>query len=449
MGRASPIRCTSDPIRRCGTAKRDRGRRGLGHVRYQGGWIEASQPSRPQYLRRDRADDSVPFMTLLPPRCYLLCGIVATAGCHESTAPAKSEVPLLAGGQLGLRSVSAGALHTCGIAGSGMAYCWGWNRDGELGDGSVSDRLTPVAVTSSSGFLDLSAGGGHTCAVSASGASCWGFNLSGQLGDDSTRTRRTPTPVTGGSDFVFIANGGAYTCGIRTDSSAACWGFGTYGQLGTGDRQDRHSATTVLGGLRFLTVSAGSFHTCGLASDSTAFCWGLNDHGQLGDSIADTTRPAAVRGGIKFATLAVGSLHSCGLTSAGAAYCWGNNELGQLGDSLELQTSIPNPVTGAQTFVRLTAGGSHTCGISSDGSAWCWGSDINGQLGSPPTHTCITAGVGGPCSPIPQPVGGGHTFSTISAGSQHTCAITPDHDTYCWGLNSFGQLGNGSRSSSP
>jgi len=204
-----------------------------------------------------------------------------------------------------------------------------------------------------------------------------------------------------------------------------------------------------MGGLKFLTVSTGAFHTCGLAADSTAFCWGLNDHGQLGDLIADTTRPAAVRGGIKFAMITVGSLHSCGLTSAGAAYCWGDNEFGQLGDSLELQTSIPNAVTGGKTFVRLSAGGSHNCGISSDSTAWCWGSDVNGQLGGPPTHTCLTAGVSGPCSPIPQRVQGGYTFSTISAGAQHTCAITTDQTTYCWGLNSFGQLGSGSRSASP
>src|SRR5438876_11365200 len=192
--------------------------------------------------------------------------------------------------------------------GSGITYCWGWNRDGELGDASTTDRLAPAAVVGSSGFVRVSAGGGHTCAVSGGGASCWGFNLSGQLGDSSTVTRTTPTPVTSGSNLVVIATGGAYTCGVRSDSSAVCWGFGRYGQLGTGDRQDRRSPTPVMGGLKFLTVSTGAFHTCGLAADSTAFCWGLNDHGQLGDSIADTTRPAAVHGGIKFAMITVGSL---------------------------------------------------------------------------------------------------------------------------------------------
>src|SRR2546426_7754421 len=97
---------------------------------------------------------------LLP--CYVLGVLLAAAGCQDMTAPAKSQVPLRVAGQLGLQSVSAGALHTCGIAGSGITYCWGWNRDGEVGDASTTDRVAPVAVVSSNRFGLVSAGGGHT-----------------------------------------------------------------------------------------------------------------------------------------------------------------------------------------------------------------------------------------------------------------------------------------------
>jgi len=151
-----------------------------------------------------------------------------------------------------------------------------------------------------------------------------------------------------------------------------------------------------------------------------------------------------VRDGRKFVAVAVGFQHSCGLLATGEAYCWGDNQLAQLGDTSVAQSSVPIPVAGAFVFTRLSAGGSHTCGITADHTARCWGSDANGQLGSAPTHTCVGLSVTGPCSPVPQLVGGGYGFVEISAGTQHTCAVATDQRAYCWGLNSNGQLGSAS-----
>jgi alpha-tubulin suppressor-like RCC1 family protein len=190
-------------------------------------------------------------------------------------------------------------------------------------------------------------------------------------------------------------------------------------------------------------VSAGTQHTCALLGDGTAYCWGRNDFGQLGDStLADTTQPAAVAGGLKFTTVTVGFRHSCGLTLSGAAYCWGDNQLGQLGDTLVVQASVPTPVSGGFSFTRLSASGSHTCGVTSANVARCWGAGVNGQLGSAPTNQCLGPSAAGPCSPLPQLVTGGYNFTEISAGTQHTCAITSAQQAFCWGLNSNGQLGS-------
>ena len=153
-----------------------------------------------------------------------------------------------------------------------------------------------------------------------------------------------------------------------------------------------------------------------------------------------------MRGDLKFTSLTLGFSHSCGLTADGSAYCWGDNQLGQLGDTVLALSSVPVPVDGGFVFRALSAGAAHTCGITTGNATRCWGSDAEGQLGSPPTHNCAGPSAAGPCSPVPQAVAGSYTFTAISAGNHHTCAIATDQRVYCWGLNSNGQLGSGATS---
>jgi alpha-tubulin suppressor-like RCC1 family protein len=155
-----------------------------------------------------------------------------------------------------------------------------------------------------------------------------------------------------------------------------------------------------------------------------------------------------VRGGLKFASVSVGAEHTCALTAGGVAYCWGDNQLGQLGDTAVVGATAPHPVAGSLTFLGLDAGGAHSCGITRDRVARCWGADGNGQLGGPATNTCIGPSAAGPCSPIPQAVTGTYSFAVISAGNQHTCALTTDQRAFCWGLNSNGQLGGSAAAAS-
>ena len=130
-----------------------------------------------------------------------------------------------------LESISAGVLHTCGVSADASTYCWGWNRDGQLGDGTTTDRSTPVRVeTTGATFGWVTAGGAHTCALATdASAFCWGFNLSGQLGDDVFASRSVPGPVAGGLEFVAVSSGGAYACGVTTGQTAYCWGWNGLG----------------------------------------------------------------------------------------------------------------------------------------------------------------------------------------------------------------------------
>ncbi len=337
-------------------------------------------------------------------------------------------------------ALSAGALHTCGVTVSGRAYCWGWNRDGELGDGSKQDQGAPGTVAGSLTVTTVAAGGGHTCAATVDALSyCWGFNLSGQLGDGSNATRTVPHAVTGGLDLAVVAAGGAYSCALAADSAAYCWGWGSGGQLGDGARADRAAPSLVGGSLKFVALSPGTRHTCGLAADSTAYCWGMNDFGQLGDgTTTDTTLPVRVTGGLKYRALVSGYQHSCGLLVDGHVHCWGDASLGQLGDST-LDTF---------TFTALAAGAAHTCGLAVDSTAYCWGADGSAQLGSQPAEWCNSSAGQTPCTPAPTAVATSLKFVQLTGGAQHSCGLTKDHVAFCWGLNNHGQLGNGSTAGS-
>jgi alpha-tubulin suppressor-like RCC1 family protein len=390
-------------------------------------------------------------------RVAVILSVAAVAACQGSDAV---EVPPPV--DAALTSLTAGLLHTCGLTASHHVYCWGWNRDGEIGDGSTTSRVYAMQVSGSLTFSMVSGGGAHSCGVSAAtgGTHCWGLNLTGQLGDSSVISRSTPTAVTGGMSFTQVASGGTFTCGITaTDSTAYCWGWGRDGELGSrpadtcptsgGLEPCRRAPTPVGGGLRFLAISAGTRHACAIATDSAAYCWGHNVAGQLGNgTLADTALPVAVTGGHKFKLLTAGFSHTCGLTAAGDAYCWGDNSWGQLGETTTSQSPDPAAVTGGIIFLSLSAGAEHTCGIGTGNTATCWGQNVNGQLGTQSTETCTVGNVAGVCSHRPLPLTTNQIFASISAGGHHSCAITTGGKAYCWGENTNGQLGTGNTSGS-
>jgi alpha-tubulin suppressor-like RCC1 family protein len=347
-------------------------------------------------------------------------------------------------------TISAGGYHSCGLTPFGAAYCWGRNEHGQLGDGTFTDRTSPVAVLNGQTFTSISAGFYHSCALTASGeVYCWGNNELGQLGD-GTRTRRAaPVPVSGGQTFRRLsAGGGFHTCALTGQGVAYCWGHNVDGQIGDGTTTDRTAPEPVAGGYIFSRIRVGLHHTCALsaAEDGTlrphgdGYCWGDNTHGQLGDgTTTDRTSPAAIVGGHIFSQLSPGQFHSCGLNSSGTAYCWGRNSNGQLGDGTYANRASPGPVVGGLTFSRLSAALTSNCALTTAGTAYCWGYNGYGQLGDG-TYASRTA---------PVAVAGGLTFTTTSAGAMAGCALTTSGTAYCWGSNEYGQLGDGTTTARP
>jgi len=332
-------------------------------------------------------------------------------------------------------SLTASNKHTCGLTAAGAAYCWGVNSLGGLGDGTGTDRTTPVAVAGGLVFASLAAGGYHTCGLTSAGtAYCWGDDRWGQLGDGRPANLQfTPVAVMGGLAFASLTGGNGYTCGLTGAGAAYCWGsntvFGSEGVLGDGTTIERHAPTLVVGGLVLGSLTARVFHTCGLSTGGAAHCWGWNNNGQLGDSTTSgSTAPVPVVGGLVFASLTLDEYSTWGLTPAGALYCWG----AYCTFPLPLVTP-PTLVPSGLVFTRIAAGWGHICGLTSGGAAYCSGSNDGGQLGDGTTTDRNTFA----------PVVGGLVFVSLTSGLGHTCGLTAGGSAYCWGYNSDGQLGDG------
>ena len=336
-------------------------------------------------------------------------------------------------------SITAGAYHSCGITAAHEAYCWGDNSKGQLGDSTVDASYIPVEVTGDHEFVQITAGQDHTCALDTSGAAfCWGGNSFGQLGIGIRDSVEIPTPVAGGLKFTALSTSSVHTCGLTAQGAAYCWGGNQFRQLGTGSGTWAWAPVPVAGNYAFRQVVAGWRHTCGITSTGATLCWGWNEFGALGDSTTVTRDvPTAVHTALVFRTLSAGFDDTCGITDDLHGYCWGDNNAGgggtgTLGDTL----LVPTPIAGSYAFTQLTSGYEYTCGVTSGGSLLCWGGNSSATLGIGDASNTPTV--------LPTPVAlSGVSFSAVTGSMMHTCAIASTGVTYCWGLNLYGEVGDG------
>jgi alpha-tubulin suppressor-like RCC1 family protein len=232
-----------------------------------------------------------------------------------------------------------------------------------------------------------------------------------------------------------VAVGDAHSCALSETGAVYCWGDNDAGQLGTGSTASARYAVPVESGEAFISIVAGGRHTCALTALGQAWCWGANDWGQAGATpglmIAE---PRPVDTPLRFSALSAGWEHTCGIALDGRAHCWGRGDSGELGGgAVAGAVSTPITVATALTFSDISAGGRHTCAVAVDGGAYCWGANDLGQLGM---------GADGSPQYSPVAVQSGADFVDISAGYSHSCAVTDDGRAFCWGESRYGELGN-------
>ncbi len=380
-------------------------------------------------------------------------GRSVTTNTVTATAGALPVVSFDATASFVVSAVTAGNSHTCVTTVDGVAYCWGDNSLGGLGDSTTNTSLFPVAVATSQTFASLAAGRGYTCAVTgASVGWCWGANLAGQLGLGNKVSNTAPAPISGGLSFsridASVAADSIQTCARLTAGTLECWGNNHYAQFGKGTTSSSSLPTAAAGGGQFIQVSAGVFYTCGVRATGAGACWGLNGFGQLGDStLTQRTNPATVKGGHLFSQIVTGTVHSCGLTTSQTVFCWGFNLSGRLGqDTVSAlpgnQSLVPIQVSGLSSIVELAEGNGHTCARTSGGQLFCWGLNDSGQLGD----GTLTNRVSPTLVPLPSGV---TSFSALAVGETHTCAVANTGAAYCWGEGGSGELGDGNGVDSP
>ena len=372
--------------------------------------------------------------------------------------------------------ITIGLDHTCGLTPGQDVYCWGENDVGQLGSVSTSTCLfpnttatrpcspTPALVDGGLKFSSVSAGGNTTCGVTVAGdAYCWGGGANGRIGDGGQSNRAAPTLVSGGLQWGSVSVGNTANCGLTTAAQAYCWGSNNNGALGApasemcGTVQCATTPLAVATPLSFLEISSGLVNACALATDHTAWCWGWGMYDVIGDGTTiNRPTPVAVAGGLLFTHISSGGLSSCGVTANHTGYCWGNNTTFSpvLGTGVAANSSTPIAVSGGLSFDILLANeanniSEHNCGLTTAGEAWCWGGNSAQQLGSTVSDkTCGGNSLNWACMTVPVNAVPGQTFRGIAVGNELTCVQGMDGQAYCFGNDTFGQIGDGTVSTS-
>jgi alpha-tubulin suppressor-like RCC1 family protein len=367
--------------------------------------------------------------------------------------PAPSQDSSAASAAPFVEQVSANEMHTCALT-AGVIYCWGDDTLGQLGVGSVAERLTPTPIEQT-GWQSVRTGLTHTCALSQRGeVYCWGDNARGQLGQGNIAPSVRPVPVVLGARAAAIASGFNHSCALLENAELWCWGDNNEGQLGRGDgnpgEQSRAAdgllpapvtAPTVSGeGIgQWALVDAGEGHTCAVQVDDSLWCWGRNSQGQLGTPTDEGQHrsPVLVSTEHAWTQLDAALSYTCALDRDRSLWCWGHNqgtnsEAGNPFGAAIVDAYVPTRV-GAGPWQEISTHGFHTCGLDAAAELWCWGRTSDGQIPAPDERV------------HDEPLQVAENVAQVSAGTFSTCFTTLDGTLQCAGQNDRWQLGAGGR----
>lgn len=336
---------------------------------------------------------------------------------------------------------------------AGVLVGWGVNTSGQLGNGGSGAKTLPIApsLPDDAQAVSVAVDNNHTLVLLANGdLYAFGANASGQLGDGTTTTHRVPVKITlpDGVTPIAVAAGNSTSFLVTSEGALYGWGLNTYGQQGDGTTANVlvPQRVPMPDGVRIVQVTSGLGHTLGLTSTGEVYAWGLNNFGQLGiGSTMNTPTPTAVPlfGGYRVGAVSAGYSHSLALVSDGRVVAWGDNRSGELGNNLPTYAAYPSltAIPSGTTITSVSASYTASYGLTSSGAVLAWGYNGYGELGDGTMTNSIT--------PVAVGLPAGATATAIAAQYLAGMARTSDGAVYVWGDNQYGEIGDGTTTSSP
>ncbi|MBI5499747.1 MAG: hypothetical protein HY907_05860, partial [Deltaproteobacteria bacterium] len=334
-------------------------------------------------------------------------------------------------------AVCAGSGHTCYLKASGEVLCTGDNIDGQLGDGTATNRGLPTPVADLAGVMEIACGVNHTCARREDGTvMCWGQSWHGELGCGSKDPTQTPVAVKDLAGAKQLALGYAFSCALRDDGKVACWGLGSEGQLGREARESSDVPVEIAGLDGVAELAAGYAHVCARKASGEVLCWGQSDERLgRGETAGAGWSPMPVANLTGAKMIGAGNDHTCALTDAGLS-CWGGNYAGELGNGqkgYDQSSKVPVAVADVGAGVQqLALRGDHSCVRLESGEVKCWG-DF-GRLGVKLVDVADDA------SDV-QKAGALREMSDaafLAVGEYHGCIIRKSGQLVCFGNGNYG-----------
>lgn len=329
------------------------------------------------------------FRSDLPKGDLLTWGGNAFGQLGEGTTTSRSSPGSVCGGGTTWCIVSLGCLISSAIKSDGTLWTWGNGGVGRLGSGAATDRCSPgTTAGGGTNWCGVNSGRDHGIAVKCDGTLwTWGANSDGRLGDGTITNRSSPvTTAGGGTNWCAVSAGRGHSVAIKTDGTVWTWGFNQCGQLGDGSVTSRSSPGTLAGGgTNWCAISAGYDHAAAIKTDGSLWVWGKNTSFQLGDaSSTNRCSPVTVAGGgTNWRSVSGGYNHTSAIKIDGTLWTWGDNTCGLLGDGTTTARCSPVSIAGGgTTWTLVESGQCHNVAIKTDGTLWTWGRNDFGQLGT-------------------------------------------------------------------
>ena len=339
-------------------------------------------------------------------------------------------------------NVSAGYSHTLALKTDGTIWAWGLNGNGQLGNGTLATQIIPmkpIKIGNSTDWIQVRVGHGPSYAIKTDGTLwAWGYNGNGQLGDGTFTDKNVPTQIGNAMDWRQIYTEVISTHGIKTDGTLWAWGNNYYGQLGDGTNIVKTVPIQIGTATNWSQISAGGNsstlgHTIALKTDGSLWAWGNNDYRQLGDGTSvSKNSPIQIGTATDWAQISAGNVHTLALKNDGTLWAWGNNIYYQLGDGTQTTINVPTQIGIDTNWKNIDAAYMHNIAIKTDGTLWAWGNNSYGQLGNGSLIYLNT----------PTQIDFATDWNVISAAGYNSFAIKSDGNLLAWGYNYYGQLGD-------